>query len=405
MSKTKKVPNLRFQGFTDDWEQRKLGDLGSLKNGMNFSKDEMGIGFPFVNLQDIFGKSIVTKHSLGKAQASASQLRNYNLLKGDVLFVRSSVKLEGVGQAAVVPSDFINTTYSGFLIRFRDQNNLDDNFKSQIFKTRNIRTQIMSKATDSANKNISQPSLSKLKIVFPNKIEQEKIGKLFKDLDKTITLHQHKLDQLRVLKEILLQKLFANDQHDKPELRFKDFTDKWEKVKIGSLFTESTEKSATGQLLSVSINKGVYPFDETERKNNSSKNKSNYKFVEKYDIAYNSMRMWQGAEGVSYYSGIVSPAYTVLKPQQNSNPEFYAYMFKRAEMLNKFRRYSQGLTSDTWNLKFPILKTISLRTTDIKEQEKIVQLLRMVKDNISLQQKKLTQYQQAKKFLLQQMFI
>lgn len=405
MSKTKKVPNLRFQGFTDDWEQRKLGDLGSLKNGMNFSKDEMGIGFPFVNLQDIFGKSIVTKHSLGKAQASASQLRNYNLLKGDVLFVRSSVKLEGVGQAAVVPSDFINTTYSGFLIRFRDQNNLDDNFKSQIFKTRNIRTQIMSKATDSANKNISQPSLSKLKIVFPNKMEQEKIGKLFKDLDKTITLHQHKLDQLRVLKEILLQKLFANDQHDKPELRFKDFTDKWEKVKIGSLFTESTEKSATGQLLSVSINKGVYPFDETERKNNSSKNKSNYKFVEKYDIAYNSMRMWQGAEGVSYYSGIVSPAYTVLKPQQNSNPEFYAYMFKRAEMLNKFRRYSQGLTSDTWNLKFPILKTISLRTTDIKEQEKIVQLLRMVKDNISLQQKKLTQYQQAKKFLLQQMFI
>lgn len=236
-------------------------------------------------------------------------------------------------------------------------------------------------------------------------MEQEKIGKLFKDLDKTITLHQHKLDQLRVLKEILLQKLFANDQHDKPELRFKDFTDKWEKVKIGSLFTESTEKSATGQLLSVSINKGVYPFDETERKNNSSKNKSNYKFVEKYDIAYNSMRMWQGAEGVSYYSGIVSPAYTVLKPQQNSNPEFYAYMFKRAEMLNKFRRYSQGLTSDTWNLKFPILKTISLRTTDIKEQEKIVQLLRMVKDNISLQQKKLTQYQQAKKFLLQQMFI
>ena len=206
--KDQKQPELRFKGFTDDWEQRKLGDLGSLKNGMNFSKDEMGIGFPFVNLQDIFGKSIVTKHSLGKAQASASQLRNYNLLKGDVLFVRSSVKLEGVGQAAVVPSDFINTTYSGFLIRFRDQNNLDDNFKSQIFKTRNIRTQIMSKATDSANKNISQPSLSKLKIVFPNKMEQEKIGKLFKDLDKTITLHQRKLDSLNKLKTGLLQQMF-----------------------------------------------------------------------------------------------------------------------------------------------------------------------------------------------------
>lgn len=201
-------PVIRFSGFTNAWEQRKLGDLGSLKNGMNFSKDKMGIGFPFVNLQDVFGKSIVTKQHLDKAQATDSQLRTYNLFKGDVLFVRSSVKLEGVGQAVVVPSDFINTTYSGFLIRFRDQTNLDNKFKSQIFKTRNIRTQIMSKATDSANKNINQSSLAKLKIVFPSKTEQEKIGKLLEDLDKVITLHQRKLDQLQKLKKSLLQNMF-----------------------------------------------------------------------------------------------------------------------------------------------------------------------------------------------------
>ena len=201
-------PFIRFKGFTEAWEQRKLGDLGSLKNGMNFSKDRMGIGFPFVNLQDVFGKSIVTKQHLDKAQATDSQLRTYNLFKGDVLFVRSSVKLEGVGQAVVVPSDFINTTYSGFLIRFRDQTNLDNKFKSQIFKTRNIRTQIMSKATDSANKNINQSSLAKLKIVFPSKTEQEKIGKLLEDLDKVITLHQRKLDQLQKLKKSLLQNMF-----------------------------------------------------------------------------------------------------------------------------------------------------------------------------------------------------
>ena len=201
-------PVIRFSGFTNAWEQRKLGDLGSLKNGMNFSKDKMGIGFPFVNLQDVFGKSIVTKQHLDKAQATDSQLRTYNLFKGDVLFVRSSVKLEGVGQAVVVPSDFINTTYSGFLIRFRDQTNLDNKFKSQIFKARNIRTQIMSKATDSANKNINQSSLAKLKIVFPSKTEQEKIGKLLEDLDKVITLHQRKLDQLQKLKKSLLQNMF-----------------------------------------------------------------------------------------------------------------------------------------------------------------------------------------------------
>ncbi len=89
------VPEIRFSGFTEDWEQRKLGELGSLENGMNFSKEAMGIGFPFVNLQNIFGNNVIDVTNLGKAMASDSQLKDYNLLNGDVLFVRSSVKLEG----------------------------------------------------------------------------------------------------------------------------------------------------------------------------------------------------------------------------------------------------------------------------------------------------------------------
>ena len=389
MSKTKKVPNLRFQGFTDDWEQRKLGEVVEITMGQSpSSKNYTENPNDHILVQgnaDMKNGYVVPRvwtTQITKQAEKGDLILSVRAPVGDIGKTDYDVVL-GRGVAAIKGNSFIfqlltKMKINGYWTRF---------------------------STGSTFESINSDNIKNAQISIPSLREQEKIGGLFNEFDSLIALHQHKLDQLRVLKEILLQKLFANDQHDKPELRFKDFTDKWEKVKIGSLFTESTEKSATGQLLSVSINKGVYPFDETERKNNSSKNKSNYKFVEKYDIAYNSMRMWQGAEGVSYYSGIVSPAYTVLKPQQNSNPEFYAYMFKRAEMLNKFRRYSQGLTSDTWNLKFPILKTISLRTTDIKEQEKIVQLLRMVKDNISLQQKKLTQYQQAKKFLLQQMFI
>ena len=99
----KKKPAIRFKGFCDDWEQRKLGKLGSLKNGMNFSKDAMGHGFPFVNLQNIFGSNVVNVNELGLADATKKQLLEYSLLEGDVLFVRSSVKLEGVGEAALVP--------------------------------------------------------------------------------------------------------------------------------------------------------------------------------------------------------------------------------------------------------------------------------------------------------------
>ena len=110
-----------------------MGDLGSLKNGMNFSKDAMGHGFPFVNLQNIFRNNVVNVNELGLAEASEKQLLEYSLREGDVLFVRSSVKLEGVGEAALVPENLENITYSGFIIRFRDDYGLNNNFKKYIF--------------------------------------------------------------------------------------------------------------------------------------------------------------------------------------------------------------------------------------------------------------------------------
>ena len=190
-----KVPQIRFEGFTEDWEQRQLEELGSLKNGMNFSKEAMGIGFPFVNLQNIFGNNVIDVTNLGKAMASDSQLKDYNLLNGDVLFVRSSVKLEGVGEAALVPQNLENTTYSGFIIRFRDEYGLDNNFKRFLFGIEFVRNQIMAQATNSANKNISQTVLENLCLKIPKKSEQEKIGLYFSNLDHLITLHLRKQDK------------------------------------------------------------------------------------------------------------------------------------------------------------------------------------------------------------------
>ena len=176
------------------WEQRKLGDLGSLKNGMNFSKDAMGHGYAFVNLQNIFGNNVVEAKSLGLAEASEKQLLEYSLQKGDVLFVRSSVKLEGVGEVALVAENLENTTYSGFIIRFRDGYGLNNDFKKFVFATKKVRDQIMSQATNSANKNISQSVLENLTFEIPSKDEQKQIGEFFSNLDNLITLHQSKAE-------------------------------------------------------------------------------------------------------------------------------------------------------------------------------------------------------------------
>ena len=203
-----KVPEIRFDGFTYDWEQRKLGELGSLKNGMNFSKEAMGHGFPFINLQNIFGNNVIDVNKLELADATEKQLLEYSLLKGDVLFVRSSVKLEGVGEAALVPETLENTTYSGFIIRFRDEYGLNNDFKKYIFGTQKVRNQIMAQATNSANKNISQGVLENLTFEVPSFDEQAKIGEHFSNLDHLITLHQRKCDELKKMKKYMLQNMF-----------------------------------------------------------------------------------------------------------------------------------------------------------------------------------------------------
>lgn len=108
-----------------------------------------------------------------------------------------------------------------------------------------------------------------------------------------------------------------------PKVRFKGFTDAWEQRKLRDIFVERSERSGDGELISVTINSGVVKASELDRRDNSSENKSNYKIVEVGDIAYNSMRMWQGASGYSDYKGILSPAYTVITPRQGINSEFF----------------------------------------------------------------------------------
>lgn len=160
----------------------------------------MGHGYAFVNLQNIFGNKVVDVKSLGLAEASEKQLLEYSLQKGDVLFVRSSVKLEGVGEAALVAETLENTTYSGFIIRFRDEYGLNNDFKKFVFATKKVRDQIMSQATNSANKNISQSVLENLTFEITSKDEQKQIGEYFSNLDSLITLHQCKCDYLIRLK-------------------------------------------------------------------------------------------------------------------------------------------------------------------------------------------------------------
>ncbi len=189
-----------------------------------------------------------------------------------------------------------------------------------------------------------------------------------------------------------------------PQIRFKGFSDTWEQCKLGEVFEERNERSAYGEMISVTINSGIVKASALGRHDNSSADKSKYKKVEVGDIAYNSMRMWQGASGYSPYSGILSPAYTVCKPRENTDSLFFSYAFKKPDMIHKFEINSQGLTKDTWNLKFPPFSEIETSIPNYDEQLSIGQLLSKLDNLITLHQHKYEKLLTLKKSCIEKMF-
>ena len=187
-----------------------------------------------------------------------------------------------------------------------------------------------------------------------------------------------------------------------------DTSGEWKTVKLGHIFKERTERAKGNEtLLAVTISNGVQQRDEIDLKDNSSDDKSNYKCVYIGDIAYNTMRMWQGASGVSPYNGIVSPAYTIVTPIRPDlhNMTFWAYYFKYSPLVQTFQKYSQGLTSDTWNLKFPQFSEIAVTMPPISEQDKIAECLSVFDEHCKCEDEKLQALLQVRTSLLQQLFI
>ena len=158
------------------------------------------------------------------------------------------------------------------------------------------------------------------------------------------------------------------------------------------------------ELLSVTMNDGVKPRSEIEGKDNSSEDKSNYKIVRKGDMVYNSMRMWQGANGISPCDGIVSPAYTVLMPKQEINNGYFAALFKSANLINEFRKNSQGMTSDTWNLKYPQIETIKIQIPSVSEQDKVSELFGALDARIVAQAQLVESLKKYKRGVMQSIF-
>ncbi|OPG87294.1 hypothetical protein B5D07_10530 [Limosilactobacillus reuteri] len=383
------------------WEQHKLGEtLTGFEYGLNTpATDYDGIN-KYLRITDIDDVS----HKFDISHLTSPKLKddNYLLANGDILFARTGAS---VGKSYRYSNIDGKVYYAGFLIKAHIKDHFSTNF---IFDTTLLpRYHYFVQVTSmrSGQPGINAKEYQKYIIYTPSESEQNKISDLILTIQKLIDLQQRKLEQLKLLEKAHQQKLFPNSFQEKPLLRILHGDNSWWNSYIGEVFTERVDKGSSEKLLSVSITDGVYPFDESKRKNNSSDDKHNYKKVFQNDIAYNSMRLWQGALGVSKYEGIVSPAYTVLKPLPNQNSIFYEFMFKNIDMLHIFQRNSQGLTSDTWNLKFNQLQHIKIKTTNLNSQNKIAKLLIKIEELKNNESNYYHNLMTLKKYLLQKLFI
>jgi len=398
------VPEIQFKGFTNAWEQRKLSDLVDFSNGINAPKEQYGKGRKMISVMDILSEEPIQYSNIKSAvEVDEKTEQNCKVESGDLVFVRSSEVVSEVGWVKAY-TDNEYALFSGFTIRGKKKAEFDNYFVELSLNSKN-RKQIESKAGGSTRFNVSQVILSSIVILQPSYKEQTTISLFFRTLDDTINLHKRKLDGLRELKKGYMHQMFPQAGERKPRVRFAGFSGEWQEQKLGELFKERNERSSDGELISVTINSGVIKASELERKDNSSEDKSNYKKVEVGDIAYNSMRMWQGASGISNFAGIVSPAYTVIIPDEGVDSLFFSYMFKLTRMLEIFKSFSQGLTSDTWNLKFPLLKEIYVTVPCSNEQAAISDFFRIIDEQITAQAIKLEQLGQLKAAYLQRMFI
>ena len=353
------------------------------------AKDQSDAGIRLVQTGNIGIAEYLDKPNNKKwiSEETFERLHCEEVYPNDILISRLP---EPAGRACIMPNLGTKMITAVDCTIVRPSKDVSANFLLQYLSSQSYFDEVNTCLAGGTRQRISRGNLAGFDVPIPlDKTEQDVIGNFLCTLDNLITLHQRKFDKLQVLKKAMLEKMFPKNGSSVPEIRFKGFTDAWEQRKLGDCFTERCESMPDGELISVTINDGIKKFSELGRHDNSNDDKSKYKKVCAGDIAYNSMRMWQGASGCSPYEGIVSPAYTVLTPNSGINSKCMAYQFKLPATIHTFKINSQGITSDNWNLKFPALSEIEIYVSPYEqEQAKIAAYFANLDHLITLHQRK-----------------
>ena len=389
MTEQAKVPAIRFAGFTDPWEQRKLGDVAPLQRGFDLPVNQMTPGpYPVVMSNGIGGW-----HS------------KYMVKGPGVVTGRSGT----IGSLHYIEQNFWPHNTSLWVTSF---NGNEPRFIYWLYASIGLERFGSGSGVPTLNRN----DVHDLRVGFPCDVaEQRRIGTFFSRLDTLITLHQRKYDKLVVFKKSMLEKMFPKDGESVPEIRFAGFTDPWEQRKLGEFSKKNTIKNANGALSETFTNSAeqgvISQLDYFDHDITNDANISGYYVVQPDDFVYNPRISATAPCGPINRNrlnraGVMSPLYTVFSVDASMDKTYLEHYFKTSRWHDfMFLEGNTGARSDRFSISDATFFEMPIWCPEISEQMAIAKQLETTDTLITLHQRKLELLRNIKKSLLDKMFV
>ena len=412
----RKTPIIRFKGFTDDWEQRKLGEISPLRGGFAFKSEEYADeGIPIIRISNILSDGTVgAEFAYCKEQTDDAA---FTLKNGAALLAMSGAT---TGKVSVLHARNTDKYYQnqrvGYFTQTRDY---DYGFVSMMVRSQMFLDQLSAVLVAGAQSNVSSKDIDGFEFMIPmSKVEQEKLGELFFSLDNLITLHQRKLEKLKIVKKAMLENCFPKNGEKVPRFRFSGFTGDWEQRKLGELVDRVVRKNTNNEStlpLTISAQYGLVNQILYFNNRVASRDVSNYYLVLNGEFAYNKSTSDGYPFGAVkrldlYEKGVLSTLYIVFAPKEDHqiDSDFLTVFFDTDRWYKGVaERASEGARNHgLLNISAENFFDIDLSMPeDIAEQKQIGAIIRNLDHLITLHQRKLEKLKIIKKSFLEKMFV
>ena len=418
--KNTKMPTIRFKGFNDDWEQRKLPEFVTFFNGLTYTPDDVEeTGTLVLRSSNVKNGEIVDADNV---YVNDKVVTSENVQEGDIIVVVRNGSRALIGKHAQIKASMPNTVIGAFMSGMRSEHS---SFVNALLDTSAFENEIAKNMGATINQ-ITGYMFSKMEFMIPSGEEQQKIGEYFQGLDHLITLHQRKLEKIKLMKKSMLGKMFSRDAESIPKIRFDGYTDDWEQRKLGDILISLQNNTLSradlsneagvaknvhygdvlikfGEVLDVSKEKLPMISDE------SVLSKYKLSFLQNGDVIVADTAEDSTVGKCSEIAGlndevVLSGLHTIpYRPIEKFASGYLGYYLNSSAYHNQLIPLMQGI-------KVTSISKSAMQDTDIvypksvEEQGKIGDYFQSLDHLITLHQRKLEKLKKVKKSLLEHMF-